>query len=160
MYKFFWDFCHTTTMVYHCTSLFRLPESSLLSSSVPLYLLYVLQHIHTWMQGYLPAQLYDLTSRYGTKEELQSLTWTLNHAGIRPIADVVINHRCGDIQSETGVWNLFGYVYTDSSCIQYVHTQSSECSTMTSHSYTSLTLRATHLQHGLPFAKSSHAESS
>lgn len=56
----------------------------------------------------MPAQLYDLNSCYGTKEELQSLTWELNHAGIRPIADVVINHRCADIQNETGHWNLFG----------------------------------------------------
>ena len=38
------------------------------------------------LQGYLPQQLYNLTSKYGTKEQLQHLTWDLNHAGIKPIA--------------------------------------------------------------------------
>ena len=38
------------------------------------------------LQGYLPQQLYNLSSKYGTKEQLQHLTWDLNHAGIKPIA--------------------------------------------------------------------------
>ena len=62
------------------------------------------------MQGYLPTQLYDLTSRYGTKQDLQALTWALNHAGIKPIADIVINHRCADKQGRPGVYNIYRYV--------------------------------------------------
>ena len=69
------------------------------------------------LQGYMPAQLYNLTSSYGTKEELQSLTWQLNHAGIRPIADIVINHRCADIQNVTGHWNLYGWVSCLTACV-------------------------------------------
>ncbi|KAL3134045.1 Alpha-amylase A type-1/2 [Trebouxia sp. C0010 RCD-2024] len=58
-------------------------------------------------QGYLPAQLYNLSSCYGNKEQLQSLTWTLNHVGIKPIADIVINHRCADVQNANGIWNSY-----------------------------------------------------
>ena len=41
---------------------------------------------HRRLQGYLPQQLYNITSKYGNKEQLQHLTWDLNHAGIKPIA--------------------------------------------------------------------------
>lgn len=61
------------------------------------------------LQGYLPAQLYNLSSCYGNKEQLQSLTWTLNHAGIMPVADIVINHRCADVQNADGIWNSYRY---------------------------------------------------
>ncbi|KAI3436462.1 hypothetical protein D9Q98_005879 [Chlorella vulgaris] len=59
-------------------------------------------------QGYLPGQLYNLKSKYGNKEELQSLNRALMAAGIRPMADIVINHRCADQQDENGVWNKYG----------------------------------------------------
>lgn len=58
-------------------------------------------------QGYLPAQLYNLESCYGNKEQLQSLTWALNYAGIKPVADIVINHRCADVQNAEGIWNSY-----------------------------------------------------
>lgn len=58
-------------------------------------------------QGYLPAQLYNLNSCYGSKEQLQSLTWALNNTGIKPIADIVINHRCADVQNAEGIWNSY-----------------------------------------------------
>ena len=61
------------------------------------------------LQGYLPAQLYNLNSCYGTKEQLQSLTWALNYAGIKPVADIVINHRCADVQNADGIWNSYRY---------------------------------------------------
>ena len=48
---------------------------------------------HTSSQGYLPGQLYNLNSKYGTKEQLVRLTQALRAAGIKPIADIVINHR-------------------------------------------------------------------
>ncbi len=58
-------------------------------------------------QGYLPGQLYKLDSSYGNKAQLQELTAALKAAGLRPVADVVINHRCADQQDENGIWNMF-----------------------------------------------------
>ena len=58
-------------------------------------------------QGYLPGQLYKLDSSYGNKEQLTELTTALKAAGLRPVADIVINHRCADQQDENGIWNMF-----------------------------------------------------
>jgi hypothetical protein len=58
-------------------------------------------------QGYLPGQLYDLNTPYGTKEELMELLQQFRSAGIAPLADIVINHRCADKQDEMGTWNIF-----------------------------------------------------
>jgi Alpha amylase, catalytic domain len=60
-------------------------------------------------QGYLPGQLYDLNTPYGTKEELMALLKQVRSAGIAPLADIVINHRCADKQDEMGTWNIFTY---------------------------------------------------
>ncbi|GAB4820889.1 hypothetical protein N2152v2_007935 [Parachlorella kessleri] len=71
---------------------------------------------HVWLpppsqsvsaQGYLPGQLYNLKSRYGGKEDLIELNKALIVAGIRPVADVVINHRCADEQDENGQWTHY-----------------------------------------------------
>ena len=58
-------------------------------------------------QGYLPGQLYNLDSKYGNKEELKALCTALKEAGIVPLADIVINHRCADEKGEDGVYNSF-----------------------------------------------------
>ena len=58
-------------------------------------------------EGYLPNQLYDLESNYGDHDQLVALNTALLEAGIRPVADIVINHRCADEQNENGVWNKF-----------------------------------------------------
>lgn len=58
-------------------------------------------------QGYLPGQLYDLETPYGTKDELMALLSQLKEAGIASLADIVINHRCADEQDEKGRWNKF-----------------------------------------------------
>ena len=60
------------------------------------------------MQGYLPGQLYNLNSKYGNREQLVALNKALKAAGIVPVCDVVINHRCADQQDDHGVWNRFG----------------------------------------------------
>eukprot|EP01025_Chloroclados_australasicus_P037372 TRINITY_DN38157_c0_g1_i2.p1 TRINITY_DN38157_c0_g1~~TRINITY_DN38157_c0_g1_i2.p1 ORF type:complete len:546 (-),score=76.16 TRINITY_DN38157_c0_g1_i2:460-1965(-) len=71
---------------------------------------------HVWLpppsqsvspEGYLPGRLYDLNSKYGSKDDLVSLTTALKSAGITPIADIVINHRCANIQDEEGRWNKY-----------------------------------------------------
>ena len=49
------------------------------------------------MQG----QLYNLTSKYGNEEQLIELNKTLKDAGIMPLADIVINHRCACEQVRT-----------------------------------------------------------
>ena len=68
------------------------------------------------MQGYLPGQLYNLSSKYGTKEELQALLKAFKDSGIVTLADIVINHRCADAQDENGVWNTFRSVLALTAC--------------------------------------------
>jgi hypothetical protein len=57
---------------------------------------------HVWLpppsasvspEGYMPQQLYDLNSAYGSQEQLHALLEALKAAGVAPMADVVINHR-------------------------------------------------------------------
>ena len=72
---------------------------------------------HAWLpppsqsvsaEGYLPGQLYNLDSRYGSLGQLQSLNRALRARGIHPVCDIVVNHRCADGQDENGVWNQYG----------------------------------------------------
>mmetsp|Transcript_36477 Transcript_36477/g.77584 ORF Transcript_36477/g.77584 Transcript_36477/m.77584 type:complete len:786 (+) Transcript_36477:78-2435(+) len=59
-------------------------------------------------QGYLPSQLFNLDgSKYGNQASLESLIKSLHENGIRAIADIVVNHRCGDKQDHEGRWNQF-----------------------------------------------------
>lgn len=59
-------------------------------------------------QGYLPSQLFNLNgSKYGTQASLQSLLENMRELGIRGMCDIVINHRCGDVQDSAGRWNVF-----------------------------------------------------
>jgi len=59
-------------------------------------------------QGYLPSRLFDLDgSKYGTQASLEGLITKLHQAGIRAVADIVVNHRCGDKQDSEGRWNQF-----------------------------------------------------
>jgi alpha-amylase len=71
---------------------------------------------HVWLpppsqsvapQGYMPGQLYKLKSNYGNEEQLRECIKALKDAGIKPIADIVINHRCADEQDEHGNWVKF-----------------------------------------------------
>ncbi|CAJ1385428.1 unnamed protein product [Effrenium voratum] len=59
-------------------------------------------------QGYLPSQLFNLdASAYGKKDALKQLLATMRDKGLRGVADIVINHRCGDKQDSEGRWNVY-----------------------------------------------------
>jgi maltooligosyltrehalose synthase len=49
-------------------------------------------------QGYLPTDLYNLTSQYGSEAELRECISALHAAGLKVLADIVINHRCASTQ--------------------------------------------------------------
>ncbi|CAM8912765.1 unnamed protein product [Rhodiola kirilowii] len=59
-------------------------------------------------EGYMPRDLYNLNSRYGTIDELKDLVKTLHGVGIKVLGDAVLNHRCAHYQNKNGVWNIFG----------------------------------------------------
>ncbi|PTL82864.1 glucan 1,4-alpha-maltotetraohydrolase domain-containing protein [Vitiosangium sp. GDMCC 1.1324] len=59
---------------------------------------------HVWLpppsdaastQGYLPRQLNVLNSSYGSETDLKNAITAFSNAGIKSVADVVINHRVG-----------------------------------------------------------------
>ncbi|MBA0744022.1 hypothetical protein Gogos_006664 [Gossypium gossypioides] len=59
-------------------------------------------------EGYMPKDLYNLNSRYGTIDELKELVKSLHEVGIKVLGDVVLNHRCAHFKNQNGVWNIFG----------------------------------------------------
>lgn len=59
-------------------------------------------------EGYMPGDLYNLNSRYGSMEELKTLVKRFHGAGIKVLGDVVLNHRCAQYQNQNGIWNIFG----------------------------------------------------
>jgi len=63
-------------------------------------------------QGYMPGDYYDLggpnsPTFYGNKDTLQGALLSLRKAGIKPLADIVVNHRCAGKQDGNGIWNQF-----------------------------------------------------
>ncbi|XP_047319845.1 uncharacterized protein LOC124923895 [Impatiens glandulifera] len=59
-------------------------------------------------QGYMPSDLYNLNSAYGTKDELKYCIEEMHNHQLMALGDVVLNHRCAHKQSPNGVWNIFG----------------------------------------------------
>eukprot|EP00268_Persea_americana_P024149 TRINITY_DN23634_c0_g1_i1.p1 TRINITY_DN23634_c0_g1~~TRINITY_DN23634_c0_g1_i1.p1 ORF type:complete len:925 (-),score=187.89 TRINITY_DN23634_c0_g1_i1:415-3189(-) len=59
-------------------------------------------------EGYMPRDLYNLNSRYGSLEELKALVNRFHEAGMKVLGDVVLNHRCAQYQNQNGIWNIFG----------------------------------------------------
>lgn len=59
-------------------------------------------------QGYMPSDLYNLNSAYGTEEELRQCIEEMHAQDLLALGDVVLNHRCAHKQSPNGVWNIFG----------------------------------------------------
>ena len=56
----------------------------------------------TPLQGYLPRDLYDLNSKFGSEAELRDAISLYHELGLKVIADIVINHRCAHYQ--VGPW--------------------------------------------------------
>nr|XP_009412382.1 PREDICTED: alpha-amylase 3, chloroplastic [Musa acuminata subsp. malaccensis] len=59
-------------------------------------------------EGYMPKDLYNLNSRYGSLEELKDLVNSFHEVGIKVLGDAVLNHRCAHFQNKNGIWNVFG----------------------------------------------------
>ncbi|KAJ0963484.1 hypothetical protein J5N97_028606 [Dioscorea zingiberensis] len=59
-------------------------------------------------QGYMPSDLYNLNSAYGSVEELKHCIEEMHIQDLLALGDVVLNHRCAQKQSPNGVWNIFG----------------------------------------------------
>nr|XP_043638843.1 alpha-amylase 3, chloroplastic [Erigeron canadensis] len=59
-------------------------------------------------EGYMPRDLYNLNSKYGTVDQLKAVVKKFHQVGIRVLGDAVINHRCAHYQNQNGVWNIFG----------------------------------------------------
>lgn len=57
--------------------------------------------------GYLPSKWYDLTSNYGTHQELVALGRALCNQQICLMMDLVVNHRCASKQDKRGKWTQF-----------------------------------------------------
>jgi len=71
---------------------------------------------HIWMnppsksvadEGYLPTQLYNLETPYGSQEDLKECLAAFKKVGVQTLADIVVNHRCADKQDEHGQWTIY-----------------------------------------------------
>ncbi|KAL9264190.1 putative alpha-amylase 2 [Drosera capensis] len=58
-------------------------------------------------EGYLPQNLYSLNSAYGSEELLKALLQNLKQHNVRPMADIVINHRIGTTRGHGGMYNRY-----------------------------------------------------
>eukprot|EP00249_Psilotum_nudum_P024115 c29097_g1_i3 orf=478-3477(+) len=59
-------------------------------------------------QGYMPGDLYDLNSAYGSLGELKHCIEVMHNHDLLVLGDTVLNHRCAQKKSPNGVWNIFG----------------------------------------------------
>lgn len=59
-------------------------------------------------EGYMPRDLYNLNSRYGSFDELKVTVKKFHEVGIKVLGDVVLNHRCASERNQNGIWNIFG----------------------------------------------------
>lgn len=50
-------------------------------------------------QGYLPRELYDINSAYGTETQLRNLISQYHSLDIKVLSDIVINHRVGSLDA-------------------------------------------------------------
>ena len=73
-------------------------------------------------QGYLPRELYDLNSAYGSQQDLIDLIASFHTLDMKVISDIVINHRVGSSDAVTfanPAWPTF-YITADDEGPQFV----------------------------------------
>uniref|UniRef100_A0A803MX32 Alpha-amylase n=1 Tax=Chenopodium quinoa TaxID=63459 RepID=A0A803MX32_CHEQI len=58
-------------------------------------------------EGYLPQNLYSLNSAYGSEHLLKALLHKMKQHKVRPMADIVINHRVGTTKGHGGMYNRY-----------------------------------------------------
>ncbi|MCL7044068.1 hypothetical protein MKW94_015778 [Papaver nudicaule] len=58
-------------------------------------------------EGYLPQDLYSLNSSYGSERMLKALLYKMKQHRVRPMADIVINHRIGTTIGHGGRYNRY-----------------------------------------------------
>ncbi|KAG5542843.1 hypothetical protein RHGRI_015812 [Rhododendron griersonianum] len=58
-------------------------------------------------EGYLPQNLYSLNSSYGSEHLLKALLYKMKQYKVRPMADIVINHRVGTTTGHGGRYNRY-----------------------------------------------------
>ncbi|PNY07594.1 putative alpha-amylase 2-like protein [Trifolium pratense] len=58
-------------------------------------------------QGYTPQNLYSLNTKYGSEHQLKALLHNMSQHKVRPMADIVINHRVGTVKGHGGTYNRF-----------------------------------------------------
>jgi alpha-amylase len=58
------------------------------------------------LQGYLPRDLYQLDSCYGSEADLRELIQVCHTHNIKVIADIVVNHRCADTHGWNQTWGV------------------------------------------------------
>jgi alpha-amylase len=56
-------------------------------------------------EGYMPQDYWNLNTAYGTEQQLRDLLTDMREAGLLPMADVVLNHRCATRRGRDGKWN-------------------------------------------------------
>jgi alpha-amylase len=56
-------------------------------------------------QGYLPRDLYNLNTSYGSMDQLKSVIACMGEYELHPMADIVVNHRCATSRGSGGKWN-------------------------------------------------------
>lgn len=57
--------------------------------------------------GYLPQNIYSLNSKYGPEHLLKGLLQKMKQCKVRPMADIVINHRVGTTRGHGGTYNRY-----------------------------------------------------
>ena len=58
-------------------------------------------------EGYMPQDLYNLDSKYGSMRDLRACVAALHDCGIKSLGDAVLNHRCAGAQGPDGLWNQY-----------------------------------------------------
>ena len=58
-------------------------------------------------EGYMPQDLYNLDSKYGSMRDLRACVAALHDCGIKSLGDAVLNHRCAGLQGPDGLWNQY-----------------------------------------------------